>query len=148
MKGTKFARRLRTQPAHRGRVEASRRLNLQNQIDSKNASIIGIATQSIAIASFSLALSLLSSLAFSLFDLYTNYFESTVDNQHPGAAWAFNGTLVVVLAVFVRQEHRRLTEELSQSTHVLMIEHRFGRKLERLAHRHEHVQVQESTPLV
>ena len=87
-------------------------------------------------------------LAFSLFDLYTNYFESTVDNQHPGAAWAFNGTLVVVLAVFVRQEHRRLTEELSQSTHVLMIEHRFGRKLERLAHRHEHVQVQESTPLV
>ena len=87
-------------------------------------------------------------LAFSLFDLYTNYFESTVDDRHPAAAWAFNGTLVVVLAVCVRQEHRRLTEELSQSTHVLMIEHRFGRKLERLAHRNEHVQVQESTPLV
>ena len=87
-------------------------------------------------------------LAFSLFDLYTNYFESTVDDRHPAAAWVFNGTLVVVLAVCVRQEHRRLTDELSQSTHVLMIEHRFGRKLERLAHRNEHVQVQESTPLV
>ena len=56
-----------------------------------------------------------------------------------------------MLAALVREEHRRLATELGHSAHVLMVQHRFGRKLSRrvtMARREHAQQLREDTPLV